>query len=295
MIRTTLRVIHGSQLALQRVWDDQGTRTRYPLTIYRVNPAIVLPDGCYPIGDLAVRGYGTLGAGVTGIVIKEEAVPTDGLGSVAMGDVSEVDVALLAAPETYERVWDSSRSPHCQTKPLFIWKPIAPRGLLPRGCSNSNSSTLTLMIRIGYVSLGYVTTLTPDLPSVDAVRCVHRDVVVNAQVITTNGYCLWSSNLRFFSSLKTLIGRPTPNPIALWHVGRDDSTILGSDGGDEETHHGFIAEQTDQWTAEHVQQPINCLSRFRIAHTVGQTTAAALTADAAKWRQQFQHVLSADD
>jgi len=273
LVHTMLRVSKPGQLALRPLWDDRGTRSYFDITILRpVTSVMVGGARLHSAGDLAIRGHwATAPHDAVGLLLAEVAAPTSPTDAEAaappqcgLEELTVVDAPLLRPPVDFVRVWDTSRTAHCDEKPLFLWQPVAPSE---------------------YVSLSCVVTSKPYAPDLESIRCVHQELVVRTAPLPIDGKCLWTSNQELLSSLKSMVFRDPPLPIAFWRVsGATDPTDpkparrVGDEFGDGETFHGFAAEQTREWTADAVTQPVYCISRARVARVRGTLTRAALAA-----------------
>ncbi|MFC1964314.1 Vps62-related protein [Chloroflexota bacterium] len=98
--------------------------------------------GYYALGSSGIRQYGNPNGNTAVIVVKE----LDSSGA-------------LAAPTDYERIWADSGSG--ANNDGSFWKPIAPEG---------------------YVALGVVAMGSYGKPSLDAIRCVRKDLTANAKI-----------------------------------------------------------------------------------------------------------------
>ncbi|MFC1902206.1 Vps62-related protein [Chloroflexota bacterium] len=102
----------------------------------------ISPEGYYALGSLGINKYG------------------DPRGNTAVIVVKDIDSSgVLAAPTDYERIWADSGSG--ANRDGSFWKPVAPTG---------------------YVALGVVAMGGYGKPSLDAIRCVKKELTANAKI-----------------------------------------------------------------------------------------------------------------
>ncbi|SUD27525.1 Plant protein of uncharacterised function (DUF946) [Pseudomonas fluorescens] len=131
------------------LWSDQGAGSVNPVSFWRPVPSSDFLSGFFPLGDLAVAGYGNVNKHRTVAVVSEAPPSSDG----ARG------ANALNPPVEYELVWkDSGSGAHANGS---IWRPIPPEG---------------------YVALGLVCGIGHDKPSRNAIRCVRADLVIASYI-----------------------------------------------------------------------------------------------------------------
>lgn len=131
-----------------RIWDTKGSQSK-PGAFWRPTPAPDLLPGFFPLGDVVVSGYDNInGSSVVAVVCESTAPAKD----PARGNA-------IRPPNDFELVWTDSGSK--AKKDGSIWRPIPPEG---------------------YVALGMVCSNDHEKPSLNAVRCVRVDLVIEASV-----------------------------------------------------------------------------------------------------------------
>jgi hypothetical protein len=131
-----------------RIWDSRGSGSK-PASFWRPTPAPDLLPGYFPLGDIAIPGYGNIN-GNTIVAVVCEGVPKDGDTSIGKA---------LCPPDDFERVWRDSGSGAAAD--CTIWRPVPPAG---------------------YVALGLVCSNGRDKPLSNTVRCVRADLVVASHI-----------------------------------------------------------------------------------------------------------------
>ncbi|CAI8918291.1 conserved hypothetical protein [Pseudomonas sp. IT-347P] len=137
-----------------RVWSTNGSKVK-PGAFWRPTPARDALPGYFPLGDqFMFSNFNINGEMVSAVVCEKDL----------NGERNSKGNAL-AKPADFELVWKES-STSSATR-ASIWRPIAP---------------------VGYVAMGLVCANDHSKPSLNTIRCVRADLVVEAKV----GDLLWN-------------------------------------------------------------------------------------------------------
>lgn len=138
----------------QPIWDSIGSHSE-PAAFWRPVPDPDLLPGFFPVGDVAIPGHENInGSNVVAVVCEGDSPSEDPERGKA-----------LSQPDGYERVWIDSGSR--AKKNCTLWRPTPPDG---------------------YVALGLVCSIGHEKPSLDAVRCIRADLVIESYI----GDLIWS-------------------------------------------------------------------------------------------------------
>jgi hypothetical protein len=134
-------MVIGFTTAFTLMWNDKSSGGSMDGAYYRPKVPVEM-QGFFPVGDLAVKGYGDINNKSVIAVVKD-----------AKGETG----TALKPPNDYSLVWKDSGSGASMDGSM--WRPVPPDG---------------------YVALGLVCNKGYGKPSTDAVRCVRSDLIIPA-------------------------------------------------------------------------------------------------------------------
>jgi hypothetical protein len=137
-----------------RIWSTNGTKAKLG-TFWRPTPARDALPGYFPLGDVFIPGNVNINGDMVSAVVCEKDLK----------GAKNSKGNALAKPADFELVWKESPT-HSVTR-TSIWRPIPP---------------------VGYVAMGLVCASDHSKPSLNTIRCVRADLVVEANV----GDPLWN-------------------------------------------------------------------------------------------------------
>lgn len=149
----------------QRIWNCNGS-TSTPCAFWRPIPSPDVLPGYFSLGDVAISGNRNInGSSVVAVVCESPVASAEaGRGNA------------LSPPDDFEEIWSEAASTPAGGT---LWQPLAPRG---------------------YVALGTVCSINHEKPSLNSIRCVREDLVVEASV----GELIWdnrgSASRQYFSA-----------------------------------------------------------------------------------------------
>lgn len=152
-----------------RVWDTTGARGK-SASFWRPTPAPDALPGYFSLGDIAISGS----ANINGEIIAAVVCEGDS------GGAANTRKRALSRPSDFELVWKETGS--AAVTRTSIWRPVAPTG---------------------YVALGLVCSNDHNKPSLNTVRCVRKDLVVEANV----GDLIWNDK-----------GSGAKMSFSAWHI-----------------------------------------------------------------------------
>lgn len=172
---STHRLLIISTISARKIWDDSKTGC-HPFNAGFWHPTG--PKGFYPLGDICERSH--LENPSTGAILVSE-----------VGHTNPDEVAILAAPVGFERLW-SYHGSGSDFGDCTLWRPIPPT--------------------TDYVALGHIATMDDNRPSTESVRCVHKDFVQQSKPLRLERSYkyLWSSHGSLLSKASS--------PVSVWLV-----------------------------------------------------------------------------
>jgi hypothetical protein len=139
----------------QRLWDNRRNSESKPVSFWRPTPSPDLLPGYFPLGDCVDPGVDNINGKRIVAVVREASVPSD----------DPMKGKALSAPIDFDLIWKNTGD--TTSSECSIWRPRAPSG---------------------YWAVGHVCSNGHDKPSLNSVRCVRMDLLVDAKV----GAMIWN-------------------------------------------------------------------------------------------------------